>query len=180
MIGWSPGCYIPSFVEIGPSVLEKKIFEGFFTIYVLVKWPALCHQIFISLYLRAFVQNLVQIGKVVSKKIQFEFLFVHDLGSRWRNDLDLQYSHTFIKSISCRQLPTFRSLATIVSEKSTVFTFSHRKAYVTKFDLAVKSVKVTEGSSFEKTMIGWSPQCYIPSFVEIGLPVLEKKILKGF
>ena len=32
MIGWSPRCYIPKFVEIGPPVLEK-IFEGFFTIY---------------------------------------------------------------------------------------------------------------------------------------------------
>ena len=30
------------------------------------------------------------------------------------------------------------------------------------------------------TMMGWSPQCYIPSFVEIGLPVLEKKIFEGF
>ena len=29
-------------------------------------------------------------------------------------------------------------------------------------------------------MTGWSPGCYIPSFVEIGLPVPEKKILKGF
>ena len=29
MMGWSPGCYIPSFVEIGPPVPEKKIFEGF-------------------------------------------------------------------------------------------------------------------------------------------------------
>ena len=29
-------------------------------------------------------------------------------------------------------------------------------------------------------MMGWSPRCYIPSFVEIGLPVLEKKISKRF
>ena len=29
MIGWSRQGYIPSFVEIGPPVLEKKIFEGF-------------------------------------------------------------------------------------------------------------------------------------------------------
>ena len=29
MMGWSPGSYIPSFVDIGPPVLEKKIFEGF-------------------------------------------------------------------------------------------------------------------------------------------------------
>ena len=28
-------------------------------------------------------------------------------------------------------------------------------------------------------MMGWRPQCYIPSFVKIGPPVLEK-ILKGF
>ena len=28
MIDWSPQCYIPSFVEIGPPV-QEKIFEGF-------------------------------------------------------------------------------------------------------------------------------------------------------
>ena len=63
----------------------------------------------------------------VSEKIRFEFLYVHDLGPRSSNDLDLQYSYTFMKSISCLYLPTFRSQASIVSEKSTVFTFSHRK-----------------------------------------------------
>ena len=40
-------------------------------------------------------------GTVVSEKIQFEFLYVHDLGPRSRNDLDLQYSHTFINSLRC-------------------------------------------------------------------------------
>ena len=66
---------------------------------------------------------------------------IQNLENIWkRNDLDcdLQYSHTFINSISCLHLPTFRSLAAIVSEKSTVFTFSYRKAYVTKFVLALK------------------------------------------
>ena len=29
-------------------------------------------------------------------------------------------------------------------------------------------------------MMGWSSRCYIPSFMKIGLPVLEKKILKVF
>ena len=29
MMGLSPGCYIPSFVEIGQPVPKKKIFEGF-------------------------------------------------------------------------------------------------------------------------------------------------------
>ena len=33
MMGWSPRCYIPSFVKTGLPVQEKKIFEGFFTIY---------------------------------------------------------------------------------------------------------------------------------------------------
>ena len=29
MMGWSPGCYIPSYVGIGLPVPEKKIFEWF-------------------------------------------------------------------------------------------------------------------------------------------------------
>ena len=95
---------------------------------ILIMKPASCHQIFIHLYLKAFVQNLIQIGTVVSEKIQFDFLYVHDLGPRSRKDFDLQYSHIFIYSIRCLLLLPFRSLAAIVSEKSTVFTFSYRKA----------------------------------------------------
>ena len=75
-------------------------FEGFLpyigVVASLVMEPASCHQIFISLYLKAFIQNLVQIGTVVSEKIQLEFLYVHNLGPRSRNHLDLQYSHIFI------------------------------------------------------------------------------------
>ena len=63
-----------------------------------------------------FHKKLVQIGTVVSEKIQFEFSYVHDLGPRSRNDLDRQYSHTFIFSIRCLLLLTFRSLAAIASE----------------------------------------------------------------
>ena len=47
----------------------------------------------------SFHKNLVQIGNVVTEKIGFEFLYVHKLGPRSRNYLDLQYSHTFIYSI---------------------------------------------------------------------------------
>ena len=132
MMGWSPLCYIPSFVEICLPVSEKKIFEGFLPYMdveaILVILPASCHQIFVSLYLKAFIINLVQIGTLVSEKIRLEFLYVHDLGLRSRNDLDLQYSNTFIYLIRCLLLLTFRSLAATVSEKSTVFTFSYRKA----------------------------------------------------
>ena len=65
-------------------------------------------------------------------------------------------------------------------KKSMVFTFSSVKAYVSKIDLAVKYVKVAQRSSFSQTTMGWSPRCYIPSLVEIGLPVLEKKIFEWF
>ena len=132
MMGWSLRCYIPSFVEIGPPVPEKKIFEGSLPYMVMgPSWS--CDQLhvnkfFISLYLTASIQNLVQNGSVVSEKIRYDFLYVRDLGPRSRNDLDLQYSYTFIKSFSCLYLPTFRSQVSIVSEKSTVFTFSYRKA----------------------------------------------------
>ena len=55
-------------------------FEGFLPYMgvatILVMRPASCHQILISLYLKAFIQNLVQIGRVVSEKIQFELFFL--------------------------------------------------------------------------------------------------------
>ena len=84
---------------------------------------------------KAYIESLVKIG-----------LAINDLGPRSKNYIDLKYSHTFINSISCLHLLTFRSHAAIVYEKSTVFTFSYRKAYFTKFDLTVKYVKVNPGS----------------------------------
>ena len=84
------------------------------------------------------IQNLVQNVTVVSEKIRFEFLNIHDHWPRSRNDLDFLYSQTFIKSISCLHLPTFRSQASKVSEKFTVFPFSHRKPLASKIVLAVK------------------------------------------
>ena len=52
------------------------------------------------MYLIADIQNLVKNGPVVSEKSKFQFSNVNDLGPRSRDDLDLQYSHIFIKSIS--------------------------------------------------------------------------------
>ena len=75
----------------------------------------------------SFHKKLVQIGKIVSEKIRFEFLYVHDLGPRLRNDLDLQYSLTFMNSLRCLLLPTFRSLAAIDSEKITISLFPVEK-----------------------------------------------------
>ena len=41
-----------------------------------------------SLYLKAFIQILVQDGTVVSEKIWFESLYVYDLGPRLRMTLN--------------------------------------------------------------------------------------------
>ena len=61
-------------------------------------------------------------------KLSYQRQSFDHLEPRSRNDLDLQYSHNLINSISCLHLPPFRSQASIVSEKSTVFTFSYRNA----------------------------------------------------
>ena len=93
MMGLSLGCYIPSFVETGPPAPEK-IFEGFFTIYgrggQIGHVTSIMSLDFHFLVPEAFIQSLVQIDTVVSEKIPFEILYVHDLGPRSRNDLDLQ------------------------------------------------------------------------------------------
>ena len=126
MMGWSLRCYIPSFVEIGRPVPEKIIFEGCGG--HLDHVTSIISSDLHFLVPECFHKKLIQISTVVSEKIGFEFLYVHDLGPRSRNDIDLQYLHTFIYSIRCLLLLTFRSLAAIVSEKSTVFIFSYRKA----------------------------------------------------
>ena len=74
MMGSSPRCYILSLVEIGGMVLEK-IFEGVLTYMdiatILVMLPASCHTILISLYLKAYIQNLIENGPLVSEKSPF-------------------------------------------------------------------------------------------------------------
>ena len=135
MMGWSPRCYIPSFVEIDLPVPEKKIFKGFLPYMGMAPFDhmtSIMSTDFHFLVPESIHKNLAQICKKVSEKILFEFLYVHNLGPRSRNDLDLQYSHIFIKSIS------LKSQAAIVSEKSIFFTFSYSKAKFTKFDIAVK------------------------------------------
>ena len=92
MMGWSPRCYIPSFVEIGLPVPEK-IFEGFFFLRGshLGHVTSIMSSDFHFLVPESFHTTFLQIETVVSEKIQFEILYVHDLGPRSKNDLDLQY-----------------------------------------------------------------------------------------
>ena len=120
MIGPGPQCYIPSSVEISPPVPEKKILRGF-TIYG--HGSHLGHVTSIMLLnfhfhvLKSLHTKFGQKGPVVFEKSKFQFSYVNDLGSRSRNDLYLQYSHTLINSISCLHLPTFKSQAAIAFEK---------------------------------------------------------------
>ena len=88
------------------------------------------------------------------------------------------YSCTFINSISC--LPTCRSHAAIASEKTLFSLFPPENPKLKKFGHMVKKVKVNQGSSFEQTMIGQSPECYITIFIEISHLVPEKKIMEAF
>ena len=69
------------------------------------------------MYLIADIQNLVKNGPVVSEKSKFQFLNVNDLGPRSRNDLDLQYSHIFIISISLRSQAAIVAASLFPTEK---------------------------------------------------------------
>ena len=138
MMDRSPRCYIPSFMEIARRFQRRRFLKGFYPIWAWrPSWLCDQHHVvnLISLYLKAFTQNLIQNGTVVSEKIRFEILYVHNIGPRSRNDIGLQYSHTFINLIRCLLLPTLRSLVAIVSEKPTVFPFSYGNAKLTNFTL---------------------------------------------
>ena len=69
-------------MEIGPPVLEKKIFEGVFTIYGhgghLGHMTSILLTNFYFLVPESFHTKFVQNGTVVYEKIWFEFLYVHD------------------------------------------------------------------------------------------------------
>ena len=128
MMGWSPRCYIPSFMKSARRFQRRRVF----TIYGhgghLSHVTSIVSSGFYFLVPESFHKKFGSDRHVVSEKIGFEFLYLLNLGPRSRNDLDLQYSYTFIHSFRCLLLPICRSLAAIVSEKSTVFTFSYRKA----------------------------------------------------
>ena len=76
MMGRSPLCYMPSFVEIGPLVLEK-ISEGFFLPYmevaaILVMCPRCCEQNFVPPTQGGSTYNLALIGQAVLEEKMFE------------------------------------------------------------------------------------------------------------
>ena len=84
------------------------------------------------------------------RKIRFEFLYVQDLGPRSRIDLYLQYSHTFIYSVRRLLLLSFRSLAAIVSKKSTVLLFPIEKPKLSNLTLSYKRSRSLDGHHLNK------------------------------
>ena len=60
-----PVCYMPIFMEIGPLVPKDKIFKAFRNLWA---WKPSGHvtNIFISSYLKVYIQNFVKEGQVVS------------------------------------------------------------------------------------------------------------------
>ena len=79
MMGWSPKCYLPSFVEIAPPVPEKKLLKVF-TIYGrgghLGHVTSIMSSNFHFLVPESFPTTFGSERQVVSEKFWFEVLFV--------------------------------------------------------------------------------------------------------
>ena len=75
MMGWSPRCYIPSFLEIGLPVLEK-IFKGslpYMGMAAIGHVTSIMYSDFHFLVPEIFHKKLVQISTVVPEKIRLNF-----------------------------------------------------------------------------------------------------------
>ena len=63
MMGSSPRCYIPSFVEISPPIPEMKIFEGVLPymgmVAIIGHVTSIILMNFITMYIKAYIQTLV-------------------------------------------------------------------------------------------------------------------------
>ena len=114
-------------MEINPLVPKMKIFKAFYHIWA--RKPSGHVTNIILTYLHFLVPKSLYTctkfgkkGQAVSEnKTSFNFDMKMTLGQS-KND-----SFTFIYSSSCLHLPIVRPQAAIVSQKSTVFTFSYRK-----------------------------------------------------
>ena len=141
--------YTPSFVEIS-SQFWKEDFWWFLSYmglaFIFVMWQASYkEEIFISLYLQAYAQNLIQMAKWFLRKLIL-ISHINDLGQRSWNALDLQHKFKWMSASIKIQVTGWSSFW-----KRTVFTFF----------LCCKIVMVNPGSSFEQAMMDRSPQWYI-------------------
>ena len=79
---------------------------------------------------------MVKNDQVVLEKRMFKLSYVNDLCQGQEKTLTLHTHIPLLQLVVC--MYKLKSKAAIVSEKSTVLPFFFRKAYVTKFYLAVK------------------------------------------
>ena len=181
-MGWSPRCYTPCFVEISALVLEKKIFEGVLPyidlVVILVLWPASCHQIFISLYLKAFIQNLFQNGTVVPEKIRLIFECTRPWAKikKWTWPSILTNLHKFneMSAHAYFQVTGCNSFWKIYCFQFYLWKSPSYKIWpCRKIGRGQPKVVIWTNYDWQET------RSYIPSFVEFGLPVPEK-IFEGF
>ena len=81
-----------------------------------------------------------------------------------QGNIDLDYSYNLFTHL----FYYINKLPATISKQSIIITFSHKKAKVATFDIVVKKLQVNLGLSFEQTIMGLCPRCYIPSLVEIS------------
>ena len=88
------------------------------------------------------------------RKASFNFSYVNAFGKGQEKTLTFNTHTPSFNSISCLHLPTFRSPAAIVSEKSTVFTFPIEKLMLQNLTLSQNRSRSTYGHHLNKRWTG--------------------------
>ena len=124
-MGWSPWHCIPNFIKIIRLVPGIRILKCFYHLWA---WWTFCHVTGIVLLLFQVPKNLyTNIWLKMAQWFWKKQVLIFKCKWPWAK-VDLKYPYTFIYSISRLRLPTFRSQATVISKKSTVFTLSLYKS----------------------------------------------------
>ena len=145
MMGSCPRCYILSFMQIGPAVPEKKIFEGFLPymgmVAILVMWPGSHMQTFVPPSHGGATWNLTSIGPVVQEEKVFE-----NVNTR---HTDKQPCHMISSPMSLRLRWAKKSYCISANTMQLLPVLPQQLG--NKFDHAVKRSTVIQISSFEQT-----------------------------
>ena len=99
LMGWSPQCYIPSFVEIGPLVPEKKTFDGFLPYMDMVNPRSSFEQTMMYPGHKCYIRSFVEIGPLVPEKI---------LKGLWRPSWPCDQHHINKFSFPCTSKLTYK------------------------------------------------------------------------
>ena len=178
---WIPfiqGCFVPSLVEIGSVVLEKKIFKFCQCIFAISQLSPLgkgrgpsFEQTWIPFTRGCFVPSLVEIGSVILEKKIYEFrqcIFAFSLLSPLGEGWGPSFEQTWIPFTQEYFVPSLVKIGPVVLEKtifkSCQFIFNNSQLSPL-WDLGTLG-----------TWIPFTQGHFVPSLVEIGPVVLEKKM----